>query len=154
MTHSTMFQRLNVAHVLLVDDDPAFTEDATKALAERGLDAEVAIDSAAAVVSLTAHLPDLVCVDLNLPRESGYEICELIRGDPALKDLPIVIISNRHLPEDLAYAEEAGANAFVILPVSPEAFARQVESVLDGRTPSARSRATLRELRPTDRPPG
>jgi DNA-binding response OmpR family regulator len=138
----------------LVHDEPEFTGAVKAAFAHIGLDVEIAVDVGEAVRCLLARAPDLVCVNLNLPRDSGYELCELIRGDQSFGFLPIVVMSDRYSPEDIAYAEEAGANVFLHLP-SPsralQALAEHIAPLFEGRVPE--SAPDVRTLRPTTRPP-
>lgn len=135
--------------VLLVHDEPEQSLAVKEALEELGCSVEVAIDPADAVTHLLDRVPDLVCVNLDLPRDSGYELCDLIRGDGAFEKLPIVVMSDRHSPEDIAYAEEAGANVFVRLP-SPSkslaSLATYLAPLLLGQPPV--SAPDLRKLRP------
>lgn len=124
--------------MLLVHDEPEFTEAVKTTLSDMGFEVDVAIDPGDAVVQLLSRLPDLVCVNLNLPRDSGYDVCELIRGDASLDKLPIVVMSDRHFPEDLAYAEEAGADVFLRLPSPSRALDTLSENLrpfLEGRAP-------------------
>lgn len=74
--------------------------------------------------------PDLVCLDLTLPDVSGYDVCEHIRRTPAIANVPVLMVSARNLPEDKAYAEEAGANAYLGKPFTPEELAKRVRQVL------------------------
>lgn len=101
--------------VLLVHDEPAMCHAVKEAFETLGCEVDVAIEPGEAVSRLLERVPDLVCVNLNLPRDSGYDLCELIRGDEAFGRLPIVVMSDRSSPEDIAFAEEAGANVFVKL---------------------------------------
>lgn len=136
--------------VLVVHDEPRFTEALAKAFADMGLQVEVAVDAGSAVQSLIDRVPDLVCINLTLPRESGYDLCELIRGDGSFERVPIVVMSDRHSPEDIAYAEEAGANVFLRLPSpskSLKSLADHLAPLFEGRTPI--SEADVRPLRPT-----
>lgn len=140
--------------MLLVHDEPEFTDAVKKTFFDLGFEVEVAIDPADAVGHLLARLPDLVCVNLELPRDSGYEVCELIRGDVSLDKLLIVVMSDRHSPEDIAYAEEAGANVFLRLP-SPSkslaSLATHLAPLVDGRMPA--SAPGVSQLRPSEPPP-
>lgn len=135
--------------VLVVDDEPEFTRAVEKALLDMGFQVEIAIDGGEAIRCLLAHVPDLVCVNLSLPRDSGYDVCELIRGDESFKAVRILVMSDRHSPEDIAYAEEAGANAFLKRPFSLKLLTDYVEALFDNRAPK---RSTLRTLRPNPPP--
>ena len=136
--------------LLLVHDEPELTQQVSEELAKLGFEVDVAIDPADAIGHVLSRIPDVVLVNLALPRDSGYELCELIRGDESLSRLPIVMMSDRHSPEDIAYAEEAGANVFLKL-ASPSkslgTLASNLRSLAAGRPPP--SGPTVRSLRPT-----
>jgi DNA-binding response OmpR family regulator len=84
----------------------------------------------------------VVCVDVQLPSKSGYELCEHIRGSLGLLELPILMTSEYGSPEEMAYAERAGGNAFLHKPFSMRQLAICVESLLrptDWNLPSMRA---------------
>ena len=89
-------------------------------------------------------------VSLNLPRNSGYDVCELIRADVRLSEVQILITSDRSSPAAIAYAEEAGANAFLRKPFTPLQLARYARALL---APEEPSRPSMRWLRRTEPPP-
>jgi CheY-like chemotaxis protein len=137
--------------VLLVHDEPEMCLAVKEAFEDLGCEVDVAIDPGDAVSHLLERIPDLVFVNLDLPRDSGYDLCDLIRGDDTLEKVPIVVMSDRHLPEDIAYAEEAGANVFVRLPSPSKALASLatlLEPLLSGEPPT--SGPGLRRLRPAE----
>jgi DNA-binding response OmpR family regulator len=94
-------------------------------------------------------VPSLVCLDLTLPRESGFELCEYIRSDPRLRFVPILVMSERSSPEEMAHAEYVGANAFLKKPFTREKLLKYVITLLDG--PNA-SRPSVRRLRRSEIP--
>jgi len=57
--------------------------------------------------------PSLVLLDLNIPRVNGKELLRIIKGDGALKDIPVVVVSSSDRPEDVAFAEQHGATAYI-----------------------------------------
>jgi DNA-binding response OmpR family regulator len=128
--------------VLVVHDDPAFTAGLAKAL---GIVVDVAVDGRAALQAIARSRPAIVCVSLNLPRDSGYDLCEQIREDRALDQVQILVISDRHSPEIIAYAEEAGANAFLARPFTLELLATHVRTML-AMEPQPRSERVHRRL--------
>jgi DNA-binding response OmpR family regulator len=91
-----------------------------------------------AVRHLDTETPDIVCVDLGLPSESGYELCEHIRRKPSLARVPILITSGRSSPQDMARAEEAGANVFLKKPFSMARLTASIEMLLEDGLPSQR----------------
>jgi CheY-like chemotaxis protein len=130
---------------LIVEDDPRLLAEMT-AFVQKILRFEVlaAYDYHGALAQLENHMPDVISIDLRLPRESGYELCEHIRRQPHFAKLPILVTGEDAFPEDMAHAEEAGANAFLEKPFSMVSFARNVSALLEG--PKA-SRPGVRLLR-------
>ncbi len=135
--------------VLLVTDDPPLRSTMTSVLQSMELEVISAVDYHDALEQRRARTPILVCVDLNLPRESGYDVCELIRREPSLLGVQILMMSDHGTPEEMADAEEAGANAFVRKPFGDELLERCVRALLEGRAPSL---PTIRQLCPSDAP--
>ena len=136
--------------VVLVEDHPTQREAIRRCLIENRFHVEATSDYHAAVKVLETCVPDLVCLDLTLPRESGFELCEYIRSDGRLRFVPVLVISDRSSPEDMAHAEEVGANAFLKKPFRRDRLIKYVSVLLDG--PHA-SRPSVRRLQRTDRPP-
>ncbi len=137
--------------ILFVNDHPGEMETINRQLTAAGFAVETANDYQSAVKRLEAKVPSLVCLDLRLPRESGYELCEFIRNQRRLEWLPILVMSERGSPEEMAHAEELGANAYLKKPFSRDRLLKYLGALLDG--PMA-SRPSVRRLRRTDPPPG
>lgn len=136
---------MRVARVaLIVEDDPSLQQAVRKHLVEMRFEVQSALDYQSAVKQLEAKKPDIVLVDLGLPRESGYELCEHIRRQQHLVYVPILVISERNFPEDMAHAEEAGANAFLKKPFTMQRLTKYIEALLDG---PYSSRPSVRRLR-------
>lgn len=126
------------AVVIVVEDLPSLRDSIGRALRGAGHEPLLAADFAAAIRVLERSRPDLVCIDLTLPRESGLDLVDHIRRAPgALRDVPIVVMSDRCSPEDMANAEEAGANAFLKKPFPTERLLGYVLTLLGGRSPSS-----------------
>ena len=130
--------------VLLVEDHPTQREAIRRCLVEKNFQVETANDYHGAVKVLAASIPDLICLDITLPRESGLELCEYVRAEERLRTVPILVISDRSSPEDMANAEDAGANAFLKKPFTRDKLLKYVGVLLDG--PHA-SRPSVRRLR-------
>jgi DNA-binding response OmpR family regulator len=132
--------------ILVVEDDPVLQRTMAKGLEDAKFIVKTALDYETAVGILKTLRPSLACIDLALPRQSGYELCEYIRKQPELIYVPIVVTSDRAFPEDMAHAEEAGANAFLKKPFAPDKLTKYVFALLDG--PNS-SRPSVRRLRLT-----
>jgi DNA-binding response OmpR family regulator len=135
--------------VLVVEDNPPEREEIQRILASQNFRVETAFDYQDAVKALQKRVPALVCLDLTLPRESGFELCEHMQREPKLRFVPILVMSDRASPEDMAQAEVVGANAFLKKPFSRDKLIKYVVTLLDG--PHA-SRPSVRRLRRSDPP--
>ncbi|HEY4015332.1 MAG TPA: response regulator [Polyangiaceae bacterium] len=130
--------------VVLVEDHPAQREAIKRCLVEKNFHVVPFSDYHAAIKALENTVPDLLCVDMTLPRESGLELCEYARKNSRLRFVPILIISDRSSPEDMANAEEAGANAFLKKPFTRDKLLKYVMVLLDGPHASSPSVRRLR----------
>jgi two-component system chemotaxis response regulator CheY len=118
---------------LVVEDDPEVRKLVRKSLERLAFTVAEARTGKEAMELLAKSEPDLVCLDLMLPEQSGYEICEYIRKTTALRSVPVLVISARALPEDRAHAEEVGADAYLIKPFSFAQFAAKVTALTKAR---------------------
>ncbi len=118
--------------VLTVMADPALKQSVEKQLKALAFDVMLVSDAESAIHELGTRKPHLVCIDLRLPRDSGYEVCEFMRRTQRLRDVPILVMSERSSAADRAYAEEAGADGFLPKPFSMNQFTQQVRSLMAG----------------------
>lgn len=129
---------------LVVEDNPPERDRVAGWLRLAGFEVETAADYRAAVAALASTRPDIICCDLSLPRESGFDLVEHVRKTPAIDWVPILVMTERHSPEDMAHAEEVGANAYLKKPFSRESLEKYITALLDG--PHS-SRPSVRRLR-------
>ncbi len=134
--------------IVLVEDHPTQREAFRRCLVEKNFQVELATDYHGAIEVVKDCVPDLFCLDLTLPRESGLELCEYIRTNDRLRSIPILVISDRNTPEDMANAEEAGANAFLKKPFPRDRLLKYVGVLLDGPHASSPSVRRLRRSSP------
>lgn len=124
--------------VLLVDDDPgdvllvreAFQDHKVGNLLSVVSDGVEAVEYVRAQGSYSdASRPDLILLDLNLPRKSGIEVLQEIKSDPALSTIPVVVLTTSEAEEDILRAYKLHANAYITKPVDFEQFARIVHQI-------------------------
>jgi two-component system chemotaxis response regulator CheY len=89
-----------------------------------------AADGRSAMGRLDGTPLDLVCLDLMLPDMSGLQICEFIRTSSSHRDVPVLVLSARALPEDRAQAEQAGASGYLVKPFNWADFDAEVRRLL------------------------
>jgi two-component system OmpR family response regulator len=119
--------------ILIVDDDPHIREVLSFALAKAGMETAQASDGEAALQAVAARRPDLVVLDINMPRMDGLEVCRRLR---AAGDLPILFLSSRDDEVDRVVGLELGADDYVVKPFSPREVVARVSAILKrgGRT--------------------
>ena len=113
--------------VLVVDDDPHIRQLLVFALEKAGITAREAEDGEAALAAVSAHAPDLVVLDINMPKLDGLEVCRRLR---ALGDLPILFLSSRDDEIDRVLGIELGADDYVTKPFSPREVTARVQAIL------------------------
>jgi two-component system, chemotaxis family, response regulator Rcp1 len=133
-------QRRGPLGVLLVEDDPGDVLIAREALKAGRLSSRLTVvpDGVEAIKYLRrepeyadAERPDLILLDLNLPRKSGHEVLEEVKSDPALRAIPIVVLSTSAATEDIARSYDLHANVFVTKPVDFDRFTDVVKQIDD-----------------------
>ena len=129
--------------VLVVDDDPHIRQLLIFALNKAGLDTLEAEDGEAALVTVAEHEPDLVVLDINMPRMDGLEVCRRLR---ASGDTPVLFLSSRDDEIDRVVGIELGADDYVVKPFSPREVVARVQAVLrrTGARPPAVTSAAIR----------
>lgn len=116
--------------VLVVDDDNDLRELMRALLSER-YDVALACDGAEGVELARRLRPDLVVMDLLMPKMHGFEACRVIRGDAELKDAKILIVSSKSYRTDMRTAvEEAGADGYILKPFAVAEFKSRVAELL------------------------
>lgn len=126
--------------VLLVEDDPGDVLIAREALqaAQLSTRLDVVSDGVEAIEFLrrrdryrSAERPDLILLDLNLPRMSGQEVLAEVKSDPLLRRIPIVVLTTSVAVEDIVKSYDLHANVYVAKPVDFDAFADVVKKIDD-----------------------
>ena len=124
-----------MTRILLVEDNQAdaiLLQEAFK-VAEISAPVDHVTDGEAALSHLRAAEtpPQLVLLDLNLPLKDGREVLSEVRADPALRDIPVIILTTSSAPADVALAYDRGANAFVRKPLGMDRLVEAATSIRD-----------------------
>jgi two-component system chemotaxis response regulator CheY len=124
--------------VIVVEDDPTLRELVAEHLRGVGFEVLAFANGDAALRMIRDRRPDLVCLDLNLPSVSGFDLCEQIRSDPLLNDIAILMTSATVFLEARAYSLEAGADAYLRKPYTLRQLTSEIARLLDAPPGSAR----------------
>jgi len=134
MTMKTM----NHVDILLVEDSPADVLITREAFAEFRLTniLHVVEDGVEALAFLSQDgkyasvpRPDLILLDLNLPRKNGREVLAEIKADPRFKTIPVVVLTTSHSEQDVLQAYDQHANCYIVKPVGFENFVEAMKSI-------------------------
>jgi DNA-binding response OmpR family regulator len=112
--------------VLITEDEPNIAESLTFILNREGYEVSTAPDGEAALQRLRSDPPDLMILDIMLPRLNGFEVLKQMKADPALNALPVMILTAKGQAHDRRMAEEIGASAFITKPFSNRDIIEQV----------------------------
>jgi two-component system, OmpR family, phosphate regulon response regulator PhoB len=116
--------------VLLVEDDPDIRHLVSYKLTRSGHQVLEAADGFTALDLARRNPPDVVLLDVRMPRKSGLEVCRELRAGPRTAGVPIIMLTARARPQDIEQAYAAGATDYVVKPFSPRVLLAQVESAL------------------------
>lgn len=118
--------------VLIVDDDPHIREVLVFAFTKAGITTQQAEDGEAALASIARSAPDLVILDINMPRMDGLDVCRRLRAD---SDIPILFLSSRDDEVDRILGIELGGDDYVTKPFSPREVVARAGAILRRSAP-------------------
>ncbi len=108
------------ARVFVVDDDPAMVEAVIAVLGHDGFDVDGASDAAAALRAVLRMPPDLLVLDVSMPGLTGWEICDILRRQPATAAMPVLFLTGRGEVADRITAMQVGGSDHVTKPFRAE----------------------------------
>lgn len=120
--------------ILYVEDEPYFASALSKSLVAAGYTVALAKDGEEALAMVASERPDLILLDLLLPKLSGKEVLKRIKADPATRDIPVIVVSNLSAPQDQDEMKTLGARAFYVKALSlPSEIVKSVTDELRPR---------------------
>ncbi len=122
-----------MSRVLVVEDSPAQREMITGLLRDSGLDVAEAVDGVNAMELIEQGLPDLVVLDIVMPRMNGYEVCRRLKADPATQKVPVVMCSSKGEEFDRYWGIRQGADAYIAKPFQPRELIGTIKQLLRGQ---------------------
>ncbi len=123
--------------ILIVDDEPhirALLEQTLEDLEDYGIELLTASNGQEAWETAQAERPDLIILDVMMPRMSGYQVCELVKSAPALSDVYIIMLTAKGQAIDRQKGEQVGADEYVTKPFDPDYLIERAETLLGVNT--------------------
>lgn len=118
--------------VLVVDDEPNIVLSLEFLMKQAGYEVRVARDGEAALAAVAEQTPDLILLDVMLPRRDGYDVCQTIRADPALRGVHIIMLTARGRDIEREKGLALGADDYITKPFSTREVVERVRQYLDG----------------------
>ena len=122
--------------VLVIDDSKTIRRTAETLLAKEGCEVFTAIDGFDALAKIADHKPDIVFVDIMMPRLDGYQTCALIKKSSKHKETPVIMLSSKDSLFDRARGRMVGSDEYLTKPFTKESLLKAVEAHLAQRSPA------------------
>ncbi len=119
--------------VLIADDNVQGAELLEAYLSSSGYELRTASDGEQTLQQVKAWQPDLILLDIMMPRISGFEVCKRLRADPATRDVAVLMITALDQPSDMDRAIDVGADEFLSKPIKKSELLLRVRSLLRSR---------------------
>jgi DNA-binding response OmpR family regulator len=121
--------------ILLVDDEPVIVKLLARRLEAAGFEVETAVDGMQAMEKLSGELPDLVILDVMMPKLNGYEVCRSIK-EGALRQLPVIMLSARSQDKDEKMGLSCGADIYMKKPFKSEELVERMKELIHVENPA------------------
>ena len=120
-----------MAKILIAEDERDIRELITFTLRFAGHDVTATANGEEAVNEARANPPDLILMDVRMPRLTGYQACEIIKTSQDLKHIPVVFLSAKGQDAEIRTGLDAGADDYILKPFSPDQLANKVAEILN-----------------------
>jgi two-component system, OmpR family, alkaline phosphatase synthesis response regulator PhoP len=139
------------ARVLIADDNPQGVELLEAYLSGTDFEIQTAADGEETLRRVTESQPDLILLDIMMPKISGFEVCKRLRANPATANIAILMITALDQPSDIDRAVEAGATDFLTKPINKTELLVRVRSALQSRAHKEQLDQTLAYMEGVER---
>ena len=119
-----------MAKILIAEDERDIRDLVAFTLRFAGYEVVVATNGEEAVNMAPNENPDLILMDVRMPRMTGYEACKVMKANPDLKDIPIVFLTARGQESEIQQGLEAGAEEYLLKPFAPDQLTTRVKAIL------------------------
>ena len=119
-----------MAKILIAEDERDIRDLVAFTLRFAGHEVSAAANGEEAVELATKVNPDLIVMDVRMPRMTGYEACKVMKANPDLKDIPVVFLTARGQETEIQQGLEAGAEEYLLKPFAPDQLTTRVKAIL------------------------
>ena len=116
--------------ILVVDDEIYIVHILDFSLGMEGYDVVTALDGEQALEKIKTEKPDLIVLDIMMPKLDGYEVCKTIKSDPATKQIPVILLSAKGRNVDQKMGFDVGADDYITKPFSPRKLVERINQLL------------------------
>ena len=116
--------------ILVAEDERDIRELIAFTLKFAGFEIVLASNGAEAVEKAPQVVPDLILMDVRMPRMTGYQACEMLKENPLTKDIPVVFLSAKGQESEIQEGLDVGAKEYILMPFAPEVLTAQVQRIL------------------------
>lgn len=124
--------KARVCKILVVEDDPAISALLTRALENNAYKVVTAADGEEALIVCVEERPDVVLLDVNLPKLDGFSVAKRLKGVDALKNIPIIFLTAKDRPTDMIAGIQAGAKHYLTKPFNIDELLSKVKKLVRG----------------------
>jgi DNA-binding response OmpR family regulator len=119
-----------MARILIAEDEPDIRELVAFTLRFAGHEVTSTSNGEEAVQMASKIIPDLVLMDVRMPRMTGYDACRVMKASPVLKDIPVVFLSAKGQESEIATGLAVGAEEYLLKPFAPDQLTDRVKAIL------------------------
>ena len=127
--------------ILVVDDEIYIVHILDFSLGMEGYEVITALDGEQALEKARSEKPDLIVLDIMMPKLDGYETCKRLKADPETKDVPVILLSAKGRNVDQKVGFEVGADDYITKPFSPRKLVERINAILGHGTSQQRMQA-------------
>ncbi|MBF0446619.1 MAG: response regulator [Magnetococcales bacterium] len=121
--------------ILIVDDAPNIVLSLEFLMKKEGFTVRTASDGEASLKAISEKIPDLILLDVMMPKKNGYEVCEAVRANNAWKNIQIIMLTAKGRDVEREKGLALGADDYVTKPFATKELVAKVQEILQGRTP-------------------
>ena len=119
-----------MARILIAEDEPDIRELVAFTLRFAGHEVTATSNGEEALHKAAEIIPDIILMDVRMPKMTGYDACRAMKADPALRDIPVVFLSAKGQDAEIQTGLEAGAEEYLLKPFAPDQLTERVKAIL------------------------